>query len=130
MSDNGGDFGAFLAGFVIGGLVGAATALIMAPQSGQETRTQIVQKGGEWRTMSEGRVHQSVAGTQERLHEMSDQVQEQARIVLDTGKGQIEQTQGHEHAPESETVVSTTETVTTTTLETEDDAEGDEAKTD
>lgn len=41
MSDNNGDFGAFLAGFVIGGLVGAAVALIMAPQSGEETRTLI-----------------------------------------------------------------------------------------
>jgi gas vesicle protein len=33
-----GDFGAFLAGFVIGGLVGAAVALLLAPQSGTETR--------------------------------------------------------------------------------------------
>jgi gas vesicle protein len=41
MSDNN-DLGAFLAGFVIGGLVGAATALILAPQSGEETRSQIV----------------------------------------------------------------------------------------
>ena len=36
---NGG--GAFLAGLVIGGLVGAAIALLMAPQSGEETRAQI-----------------------------------------------------------------------------------------
>ena len=39
MGDNNSDFGAFLAGFVIGGLVGAATALLLAPQSGEETRT-------------------------------------------------------------------------------------------
>ena len=45
MSDNNSDFGAFLAGFVIGGLVGAATALILAPQSGQEIRGQIASKG-------------------------------------------------------------------------------------
>jgi gas vesicle protein len=41
MSDNESDFGAFLAGFVIGGLVGAAVALMIAPQSGEETRTLI-----------------------------------------------------------------------------------------
>src|SRR5512137_466384 len=41
MSDQNGDFGAFLAGFVIGGLVGAAVALLLAPQSGEETRTLI-----------------------------------------------------------------------------------------
>ena len=39
MSDQDGDFGAFLAGFVIGGMVGAAVALLLAPQSGEETRT-------------------------------------------------------------------------------------------
>lgn len=48
MSDNSGsDIGAFLAGFVIGGLVGAATAIILAPQSGAETRSQIASKRDE-----------------------------------------------------------------------------------
>lgn len=47
MGDNNSDFGAFLAGFVIGGLVGAATALLLAPQSGEETRTIIREKGIE-----------------------------------------------------------------------------------
>ncbi len=39
MSDNSNDFVTFFAGMVIGGLVGAATALLLAPQSGEETRT-------------------------------------------------------------------------------------------
>ena len=41
------DFGTFLAGFVIGGLVGAAVAMLMAPQSGEETRTLIKEKSIE-----------------------------------------------------------------------------------
>ena len=41
--------GAFLAGFIIGGLVGAAVALILAPQSGEETRTQFTERSAEWR---------------------------------------------------------------------------------
>lgn len=45
MSDNNNDFGTFFAGFIIGGLVGAAVALLMAPQSGEETRTIIKEKG-------------------------------------------------------------------------------------
>ena len=50
MSDNGGsETGAFLAGFIIGGLVGAATALILAPQSGEQTCSQIREKGIELR---------------------------------------------------------------------------------
>jgi gas vesicle protein len=35
------EFGAFLIGFVIGGLTGAAVALLFAPQSGEETRVYI-----------------------------------------------------------------------------------------
>src|SRR5512146_2198274 len=32
------EFSAFLIGFIIGGLTGAAISLLMAPQSGEETR--------------------------------------------------------------------------------------------
>ncbi|RLC62060.1 MAG: YtxH domain-containing protein, partial [Chloroflexota bacterium] len=35
-NNNGGEVGAFFAGFLVGGLVGAAVALILAPQSGAE----------------------------------------------------------------------------------------------
>ena len=41
------ELGAFLLGFIIGGLAGAATALLMAPQSGAETRTVIREKAIE-----------------------------------------------------------------------------------
>lgn len=41
------EFGAFLVGFVVGGLAGAVTALILAPQSGEETRTVIKEKAIE-----------------------------------------------------------------------------------
>jgi gas vesicle protein len=46
MSDNN-DFVSFLAGMIIGGLVGAAAAMLMAPQSGEETRALIRDKGIE-----------------------------------------------------------------------------------
>ena len=35
------EFGAFLVGFIVGGLTGAVTALLFAPQSGEETRALI-----------------------------------------------------------------------------------------
>ncbi len=47
MSDTSNDIGTFLAGFLIGGLVGAAVALLMAPQSGEETRVMIRDKSIE-----------------------------------------------------------------------------------
>ena len=37
MQNSESELGSFLAGFVIGALVGAATALILAPQSGMDT---------------------------------------------------------------------------------------------
>ena len=38
------NFGSFLMGFIIGGLAGAAASLLLAPQSGEETRTLIKDK--------------------------------------------------------------------------------------
>jgi gas vesicle protein len=79
MSDNESDLGAFLAGFVIGGLAGAAAALIMAPQSGAETRAQIASKGDDYRLAGEAQLHDA---------------QERARIVLDEGKSKVSGARG------------------------------------
>ncbi len=47
MANDSNEFGAFLSGLVFGGLVGAAAALLLAPQSGEETRTYIREKSIE-----------------------------------------------------------------------------------
>jgi gas vesicle protein len=97
MNENsGGEFGAFLAGFVIGGLVGAAAALILAPQSGSETRSQIAGKGHDLREAGGQRMHQARDSAGHYIHRSSDQpdsensydAQEQARIILDSGRPQ------------------------------------------
>ena len=49
MDNNESELGSFLAGFVIGALVGAATALILAPQSGAATRQQIASSSQDFR---------------------------------------------------------------------------------
>lgn len=97
MSENStSEFGAFLAGFVIGGLVGAATAIILAPQSGQETRAQIaakssdlVQAGEEqyqqYRDAAGEYTSQMVETTRQQVSSATEKVQDQARIVLDRG---------------------------------------------
>ena len=84
------DLGAFLAGFVIGGLVGAAAAIILAPQSGQETRAQIAAKSGDLIHAGEEQYQQyrDAAGEYtaqyiNKAGEMVSQTREQARIVLD-----------------------------------------------
>jgi gas vesicle protein len=58
MNDSG--FGSFLAGVVIGGLIGAAVGLLLAPQSGEELREQVGEfvetKRAEWdEAINEGR---------------------------------------------------------------------------
>ena len=58
MSDSG--FGSFLAGVVIGGLIGAALGLILAPQTGEELREHVGDfvdgKRAEWdEAVNEGR---------------------------------------------------------------------------
>ena len=48
MSDHD-DFGAFLVGFIVGGVAGAVAALLLAPQSGEDTRAFIKDKSIELR---------------------------------------------------------------------------------
>jgi gas vesicle protein len=61
MSDNG-EKRAFLTGLFLGGLAGAAAALLMTPQSGEETRVQIQTTG----TYLKSQVGDQAASLQER----------------------------------------------------------------
>jgi len=51
---NEGNSGDFLAGFVFGALVGGALALLFAPVTGQEMRSQIREKGIELKDLAGG----------------------------------------------------------------------------
>ena len=52
MADN--DSGiAFVSGFLLGGLVGAAIGLLLAPRSGAETRAGIAEQSDEWKHRAE-----------------------------------------------------------------------------
>ena len=75
MSDRDTDFGAFLAGFVLGGLVGAVTALLLAPQSGEETRLQIHDKSIE--------LKDKATETAEEYRVRADEFSKQAKVRAD-----------------------------------------------
>lgn len=45
--DHGNSGSSFALGAIIGGLIGAAAALLLAPKSGEETRAEILQKASE-----------------------------------------------------------------------------------
>lgn len=51
----------FLAGLLIGGLAGAVTMLLLAPQSGEDTRMQIQEKGIELRDRTTGMIEDAMA---------------------------------------------------------------------
>lgn len=72
MSDrNGSDFGSFLSGFLMGGLIGAAVALLMAPQSGEETRKMIYDKGVELRDRTSEQLEKAAAEARARADELT-----------------------------------------------------------
>jgi len=63
------DFGAFLIGFVVGGLTGAVVALLFAPQSGAETRTVIQEKAIELKDKASANFDEAYAQAESALAE-------------------------------------------------------------
>lgn len=55
------EFGAFLVGFIVGGLTGAVVSLLFAPQSGEETRALIKDKSIELRDKATVTAEQALA---------------------------------------------------------------------
>ena len=55
------EFGAFLVGFIVGGLTGAVVALLFAPQSGEETRALIKDKSIELRDKAQSSAEEALA---------------------------------------------------------------------
>jgi gas vesicle protein len=67
------EFGAFLLGFIVGGLTGAVASLLLAPQSGESTRTILKEKAIELGdqvtvTVDEAREKAEAASAEARTH--------------------------------------------------------------
>jgi gas vesicle protein len=97
MSDNRDELGAFLIGFVVGGLAGAITALLLAPQSGEETRTVIKDKAIELRdkagkSMDEAYAQAEAAAAEARgrFEELAAMAKERAVDVQKRGQVLVE----------------------------------------
>ncbi len=80
MSDNN-DFGAFFSGFLIGGLVGAAAALLLAPQSGEETRDIIRDKSIELRDQAEVMAKDAMI--------TAEDLQKRGQVILEEQKSRL-----------------------------------------
>ena len=71
--------GAFVAGFLVGGLAGAASALLMTPQPGQETRSQVQEKSVELK----GRLGDLTAQARDQASKVVTQVQERGKTIVE-----------------------------------------------
>jgi gas vesicle protein len=68
MKDSG--FGSFLAGVAIGGLIGAAIGLLLAPSSGEETREHVGEFVGDRRAAFDEAVNEGRAAAEKARAEM------------------------------------------------------------
>lgn len=83
MSEHDSDLGNFLAGFVLGGLIGAAVALLLAPQPGEETRTLIRERSIELKDKAAGTAEEARTRAEKALvdaRQRADSALEEARV--------------------------------------------------
>jgi gas vesicle protein len=78
-----------LAGLLIGGLAGAVTMLLMAPQSGRATRTQIQEKGIELRDRTTDMVGDVVAQVRSDQRKITKSGRHKAKELLEQGQALV-----------------------------------------
>jgi gas vesicle protein len=84
------EFGAFLVGFIVGGLSGAVVALLFAPQSGEETRALIKDKSIELRDKAQITAEEAIARAEAAAADARARADELARQLRDRGQGVVE----------------------------------------
>jgi gas vesicle protein len=75
-----------LGGFLVGSVIGVATALLFAPRSGEETRAEIRDKAVELRDRTTETVKDTVSQAKSRANELRDNVVEKAEELKQRGK--------------------------------------------
>ena len=81
------EFGAFLVGFIVGGLSGAVVALLFAPQSGEETRALIKDKGIELRDKAQISAEEAIARAEAAAADARARADDLARQLRERGQG-------------------------------------------
>ncbi|MFN2226245.1 MAG: YtxH domain-containing protein [Anaerolineae bacterium] len=93
--------GDFFAGFVIGALVGAAATLLLAPQSGEQTRSLIREKGvelgqraDELSVEARRRAEELQVEARQRAEELQTEARQRAEMVQTQARERAGQLQG------------------------------------
>jgi len=88
--------GSFLAGVLLGGLVGTAVTLLLAPQSGEKTRAEIQLKSVELRDQTAVAVEDAVAQSRVKVRQITadvrakaEELQHQGQNLLDEQKARV-----------------------------------------
>jgi len=81
MSSDRDEFGAFLVGFIVGGLTGAVVSLLFAPQSGEETRALIRDKSIEIRDKAADSAEEALARAEAAASEARVRAEELAKVA-------------------------------------------------
>ena len=80
-----------IGGFLVGSVIGVATALLFAPRSGEETRAEIRDRAVELRDRTTETVNQTVSQAKSKAYEIKDTVQQKAQEVKERGKHTVTQ---------------------------------------
>ncbi len=83
--------GGFLAGLVVGGLAGAGTMLLLAPESGIRTRADLQQKGMELRDLAMETVESTMADARIKARQITNPVRKQAEQLQQRDQRILEQ---------------------------------------
>ena len=105
--------GSFTFGLIIGGLVGAAAALLLAPKKGSETRSDLVERSvamraraeeiaAQARTQAQGHAAVGVASARERIGPAYEGVRERVTPVVEQVNARINRSNGASEASAEE----------------------------
>jgi gas vesicle protein len=81
----------FLGGLLLGGLVGAGAMLLLAPQSGKKTRTQIRRKGRDLRKQTTKGIEDGVDQVRAKAHQVTTSIHDQAEDLQQRSQDVVDQ---------------------------------------
>ena len=77
--------GSFVLGFLVGGIVGAAVGLLLAPKSGQDTRAELIERSEAWR----GRAEEMAAELRARAAPTVETARERIAPAVETARERV-----------------------------------------
>ena len=78
-----------LIGLLVGGLAGAVAMLLLAPQSGEQTRAQIEEKSIEWRDQTNKNIKKAVLQVRSKTNQLTADVLEKAGELKQPGQDKL-----------------------------------------